>query len=163
MPDRTTNYKLIKPKEDEFYDVNQFNTNADTIDKTLGDLNSRVNGQLIKPGTGKQGNVPMFDKDRNLVDSGQAMTEKAERAVVFKVTAKAASWAGNKYTITDKRIVGDNPPGDVGPATGAPKEQMVAWRAAEMALELAKDGKIVLRADGDIPLIDIGLQVEVRS
>lgn len=35
MADSTQNYKLIKPSEDDFYDVNQFNQNADMIDQGM--------------------------------------------------------------------------------------------------------------------------------
>ena len=35
MPEYTPNYKLVKPAQDESYDVDQFNANADTIDAQL--------------------------------------------------------------------------------------------------------------------------------
>jgi len=36
MPAYTENYNLIKPHENENYDVGDFNKNADIIDKQLG-------------------------------------------------------------------------------------------------------------------------------
>ena len=35
MPSRTQNYNLIKPAQDESYDIDQFNTNFDAIDAQL--------------------------------------------------------------------------------------------------------------------------------
>lgn len=37
MSERTKNYKLIKPGEEDFYNINEFNTNFDLIDKVLGE------------------------------------------------------------------------------------------------------------------------------
>lgn len=42
MPTNTPNYGLIKPAEDEFYDINQFNQNADIIDTQIKAVNTRV-------------------------------------------------------------------------------------------------------------------------
>ena len=52
MADKTTNYQLIKPHENEFYDIRIFNENADKIDteikktnaqlETLGDTNFKI-------------------------------------------------------------------------------------------------------------------------
>lgn len=39
MADKTTNYNLIKPTPDEFYDIEVFNENADIIDAELKKLN----------------------------------------------------------------------------------------------------------------------------
>ena len=39
MADKTTNYNLTKPTEDEFYDIGVFNENADIIDAELKKLN----------------------------------------------------------------------------------------------------------------------------
>lgn len=35
MPEYTLNYKLVKPAQDESYDIDQFNANADAIDAQL--------------------------------------------------------------------------------------------------------------------------------
>ena len=42
MPTNTPNYGLIKPAENEFYDVNQFNQNSDIIDTQIKQVNNRV-------------------------------------------------------------------------------------------------------------------------
>lgn len=46
MAEYTTNYKLIKPDETDFYDVKQFNQNSDIIDSEL----SRVYTELFQSG-----------------------------------------------------------------------------------------------------------------
>ncbi|NFG22703.1 hypothetical protein FDF11_08345, partial [Clostridium botulinum] len=40
--DKTTNLKLIKPKEEEFYNIQDFNSNFDKIDETIGNNTSQL-------------------------------------------------------------------------------------------------------------------------
>lgn len=42
MPDYTPNYKLKKPLEDDFYNIDDFNDNADIIDTELNKLDITV-------------------------------------------------------------------------------------------------------------------------
>lgn len=49
MAEKTINYKLTKPDQDEYYDVGIFNDNADIIDKALADFDSRYKiGDIIQ-------------------------------------------------------------------------------------------------------------------
>ncbi len=43
MPNYTPNYNLIKPTQDEFYDVDDFNKNADKVDEALKEINNKIN------------------------------------------------------------------------------------------------------------------------
>lgn len=43
MADKTTNYNLTKPTEDEFYDIGVFNENADIID---AELKKHIDGEI---------------------------------------------------------------------------------------------------------------------
>ena len=48
MAEKTTNYKLTKPAQDEYYDVDVFNGNADIIDTALADYDGRYKiGDII--------------------------------------------------------------------------------------------------------------------
>jgi len=42
MADKTTNYNLIKPTPDEFYDIEIFNENADIIDEKLKEIEDEI-------------------------------------------------------------------------------------------------------------------------
>ena len=42
MSDYTKNYKLKKPYPDDFFDVNDFNGNADIIDSSLNNLDKKI-------------------------------------------------------------------------------------------------------------------------
>lgn len=44
MANTTSNYGLIKPLEEEYYDVGVFNANADTIDRQLKENENSING-----------------------------------------------------------------------------------------------------------------------
>ena len=43
MSDYTKNYNLKKPYPDDFFDINDFNSNADIIDASLNNLNNSIN------------------------------------------------------------------------------------------------------------------------
>ena len=47
MPEYTTNYNLIKPLEEEYYNINQFNDNMDTIDTILKSTNDSLGNNYL--------------------------------------------------------------------------------------------------------------------
>lgn len=63
MADYTNKYNLILPAEDDYYDINQYNSNVNSIDTILYDKIDKV--------TGAEGLVPMFDINGGLQSSGQ--------------------------------------------------------------------------------------------
>lgn len=56
MPDYTSNYNLIKPDESEYYDINQFNSNMDTIDTVLKTQSDDLSSDYLplSAGSGKK-------------------------------------------------------------------------------------------------------------
>lgn len=48
MANNTTNYNLVKPTADEFYNIEVFNGNADIIDAELKKVNDKVDGKVDK-------------------------------------------------------------------------------------------------------------------
>jgi len=52
MATNTTNYNLIKPEESDFYNINDFNTNADLIDAALKSISDNANTKAKKVTTG---------------------------------------------------------------------------------------------------------------
>ena len=57
MPSRTQNYNLIKPAQDESYDVDQFNTNFDAIDAQLKANADAANTAQNKANNHSHGNI----------------------------------------------------------------------------------------------------------
>lgn len=49
MATNTDNYGLIKPAQEDFYNVEEFNENADKVDATLAGLDPAVNGDKAAP------------------------------------------------------------------------------------------------------------------
>ena len=49
MSNRTTNFNLLKPAQEDFYNVDDFNANADIIDAALRTLTQRVDTLLQDP------------------------------------------------------------------------------------------------------------------
>ena len=52
MATNTTNYNLIKPADEDFYDIAVFNNNSDVIDSTLKSISDNVNTKTNKAVTG---------------------------------------------------------------------------------------------------------------
>lgn len=48
MATNTINYNLIKPELDDFYDIENFNNNADTIDATLKSISDNADSKTNK-------------------------------------------------------------------------------------------------------------------
>lgn len=53
MPEYTTNYNLIKPLEEEYYNINQFNDNMDTIDTVLKSTNDSLGNDYLPLSAGE--------------------------------------------------------------------------------------------------------------
>lgn len=163
MPDYTTNFNLKKPRPSEFYDVADFNGNADIIDTELKKVTDKVGGQLVKPSTTTENNVPVFASDGQLKDSGVKLADKANTAKQAILTLFAANWSNGTYQVESSLLAGSNPPGDIGPAVGATAAQVLAWAAAVPSIVNAGGGVLVLRANGSTPGIDLNVLLEVRS
>jgi hypothetical protein len=48
MPSRTTHYNLLKPAEDEYYSINDFNQNADALDSALKNSTDTINAHTAR-------------------------------------------------------------------------------------------------------------------
>lgn len=57
MPSRTQNYNLIKPAQDESYDIDQFNTNFDAIDAQMKSNADAANTAQNKANDHTHGNI----------------------------------------------------------------------------------------------------------
>lgn len=164
MPDKTTNYHLTKPFQQDGYQVDVVNASSDIIDAELKRNADDVSAKLDKPaaGTWVTGNSPQYTASGGLADSGQKITDKANKARVIALTLAAASWSNGQYTISRAEILADSP-GDVKLAVGATDAQFDAFQEANLRVVTQVAGKIVLKVGGITPLIAIPIVLEVRS
>jgi len=88
----TDNYSLKKPEPDDFYDVGDFNANADIVD---GELRKRA----LRAAGAKKGNLAEFDGDGNPADSGVKIDDLRTADILFTVPAGTNSaWSGDGVT-----------------------------------------------------------------
>lgn len=138
--------------------VSKGGTGATTAAQAVANL-----GAVGKAGTFAEDNVMVFDAGGNAKNSGEKISDKAYKAKTQNLTLTASSWSGNQYTLSSSIVTSTNPPGDFGLAVGATQAQASAWADMAPALVSVTSGKIVIRADGVVPQINIPVQVEVRS
>lgn len=62
---KTTNYNLLKPGEDDFYDIEEFNQNADIIDRELKKVDKKVD-DAVEEIRGEIGDIDLSDINKAL-------------------------------------------------------------------------------------------------
>ena len=89
MATETTNYKLIKPDEGEFYDIQVFNQNADKIDKTIKDMEGKI-----------PTNLPP-DLSGDIKKINENLAKKLNKRTTISTTIPASGWTGASapYTV----------------------------------------------------------------
>lgn len=71
MADKTTNYKLVKPDENDFYDINVFNDNADVLDKEI----HKLDVPEFEDYTGEETVAPSAEEALQSMVKGKKLTE----------------------------------------------------------------------------------------
>jgi len=133
---KTVNYELTKPEENEYYDVKVPNGNMDIIDTKMKEVEDKANAAAAK-------STPVTAA---LPASGWTGSEAP-----YSITVTVA---GAKPEPT--RI-------EVQPTTDATAAQWAAWRAALRRGGGQGTDSITLLADGDKPEIDIPIAVTIRG
>lgn len=88
MATYTENYSLLKPGDEDFYNVEDFNENMDTIDALLAENETAVNGIDAKIGNpGDAGTSTLFGAVANASGGGSAI----KKIKHFKVSASSHS------------------------------------------------------------------------
>lgn len=77
MPDYTTHYKLKKPLQEEFYDIDDHNGNMDILDEQLKIL-SEASGVVISPDEPEKGDV-WIDTDDESDEGGGGFENHASK------------------------------------------------------------------------------------
>lgn len=124
MATKTTNYKLIKPAQSDYYDVDVFNNNADTIDGVLyglfddltdnmNRLDDMENNFFPKSGGKVYGGVVIRDnltiENGSINFSNTSITEKNENEldITAKLTVNGNATYDNSRIMM--RVIGKDP------------------------------------------------------
>ncbi len=154
MATETTNYKLIKPDEGEFYDIQVFNQNADKIDKTIKDMEGKI-----------PTNSPP-DLSGDIKKINENLAKKLNKRTTISTTIPASGWTGASapYTvnITVTRLTGaaDELVEVYVPHT-ATLEQKTAWSEAGIVSGDNQKGVLILEALMEKPTVDIPIKLMV--
>lgn len=154
MATETTNYKLIKPDETEFYDIGVFNANADKIDKAIKDMEGKIPTDLPP------------DLSGEIEKINETIGNKLNKRTTIDATIPASSWQGTQapytvnITVTQLTGAADELVEVYVPHT-ATLEQKTAWSEAGIVSGDNQKGALILEALMEKPKVDIPLKLMV--
>ncbi len=154
MATETTNYKLIKPDEGEFYDIQVFNQNADKIDKTIKDMEGKI-----------PTNLPP-DLSGDIKKINENLAKKLNKRTTISTTIPASGWTGASapytvnITVTQLTGAADELVEVYVPHT-ATLEQKTAWSEAGIVSGDNQKGVLILEALMEKPTVDIPIKLMV--
>lgn len=113
MADYTQNYNLKKPAQNDFYNIDDFNDNADIIDEALSDkLNSdfsNVSGGAVPISNGDTGAITASDARSNLgLGTSNTPTFNAVNLTNATVNGKNIYNSGSNMTDLQREICANN-------------------------------------------------------
>lgn len=154
MATETTNYKLVKPDETEFYDINVFNANADKIDNAIKDMEGKIPTDLPPDLSGE------IDK------INETLGDKLSKRTTIDATIPASGWTGDAapYTanITVPELTGaEDELVEVYVPYEATLEQKTAWSEAGIVSGNNIEGALILEALMEKPTVDIPIKLMV--
>lgn len=154
MAQETTNYKLVKPDETEFYDINVFNANADKIDNAIKDMEGKIPTDLPP------------DLSGEIASINKTLENKLNKRTTIDATIPASGWTGDAapYTvnITVTQLTGSaDELVEVYVPHTATLEQKTAWSEAGIVSGDNQEGALILEALMEKPTVDIPLKLMV--
>lgn len=154
MATETTNYKLVKPDETEFYDINVFNANADKIDNAIKDMEGKIPTDLPP------------DLSGEIASINKTIENKLNKRTTIDATIPASGWTGDaapytvNITVTQLTGAADELVEVYVPHT-ATLEQKTAWSEAGIVSGDNQEGALILEALMEKPTVDIPLKLMV--
>lgn len=154
MAQETTNYKLVKPDETEFYDINVFNANADKIDNAIKDMEGKIPTDLPP------------DLSGEIASINKTIENKLNKRTTIDATIPASGWTGDaapytvNITVTQLTGAADELVEVYVPHT-ATLEQKTAWSEAGIVSGDNQEGALILEALMEKPTVDIPLKLMV--
>ncbi len=162
----TTNYKLKKPSDDEFYDVSRYRDNMDAIDAQM-----KTNADAAAAAKNAAENVDISGKaDKATTLAGYGITDaytqvqtdnllkdKASKASIVNAILSASGWSNSQYSLesTYPKSSYDVEVGIDGDK--ATDDQYKAWAALKPMDSLSN----VLKIKGKVPTVDIPVILKV--
>lgn len=148
----TPNYKLIKPDETEFYDIQVFNQNAEKIDNAIKSVNDKI-----------PTNLPP-DLSGDIEKINENLDKKLNKRTTIDTTIPASGWTGDaapyavNITVTQLTGAADELVEVYIPHT-ATLEQKTAWSEAGIVSGDNQKGVLILEALMEKPTVDIPIKL----
>ena len=108
MSTYTENYNLIKPGDEDFYDVQEYNENMDTIDSTMAviengieEIGNDVEDVSKKIGTPKTSGATVF----SMLENGGGLQIKSIQRVVHEAVKEATSATVSIKTVNPQKCI----------------------------------------------------------
>ena len=165
MASNTTYYNLKKPAGTDYYNVADFNGNADKLDAALhthdGNIStinsniSTINGNITSINTTVNGHTSSISTINTKLNTLSPTT--------MNKTLSAGSWSGSTYTLTGLTGVTANSCGDLYSAPTATATQDKAFTRAQLKVTAQGSGSITIVARGTVPTINLPITIEVRN
>ena len=133
-----------------------------------GSVTSHVHGNISNDGRmGITPNLPVFTGEGGVLETktpAEARTAigAAQKSIILRKTLTVAGWSNGEQTISDAAIT-PLVNGDVYPSLSATDEQYAAFLDAQIRPVLQVIGGLTVRVIGDVPTVDIPIEIEVRA
>ncbi|MEH7392386.1 phage tail protein [Bacillus sp. JJ1474] len=164
MPNKTTNFNLLKPGQDEFYNVNDQNTNMDTIDGILKALQDAINSgateqelaqirqdlatHLAEKATLLKSGHVQLTNNIDSTDEGVAATPKAVKAAMDEakkmLPLTGGTMTGDIHINNNKGIFGKTTGGALKYVVGLQMDNSIRLGTKDMPLRLQSVDDIVI-------------------
>lgn len=141
-----------------------FNALQDVLDEnTEAHLLTLIDLRVIGPESSTQGGIPKY-VDETGKNIGEAVPRQDYALPPDTVTATltTAGWVNNEQTLTLPVVYASDAPGDIKISDNATDGEMEAWVYAIPRKFGKVQGSITVRIIGEVPTIDIPIEIEVR-
>lgn len=98
MADKTANYKLVKPDENDFYDINVFNDNADVLDKEI----HKLDVPEFEDYTGEETVVPSAEEALQSMVKGKKLMELLGSMKAFCKGVVTIGKLANRFDVVEE-------------------------------------------------------------
>lgn len=150
----TTNYKLKKPEQVDFIDVQDFNDNSNIIDNTLKELDT--NKAAL---TYVDGKVSTINAELDLKADKAHVETKENKATYIAYTLSSSAWNSGYYNLESiyPQISYDI---EVQPSSECTEAELEAWMDAKLVGSISYN---YLYVKGDVPTINIPVYIKLIS
>ena len=130
---------------------------------TATNLYNEIMDRIVGPPSSTTGHLAKYlDETGKSLGDAAPHIDYAPHPETVTATLTAAGWVDNEQTLMLPAVYMANAPGDVRIAGSATDQEFAAWVYAMPRKTGQSQGSITIRLIGDVPVIDIPVEIEVR-